>query len=1034
MVRLTLQIVYHGNGGSGAPSTTITRIYAASSDLPKTLSAVVSSSTPSRSGFSFLGWAQTSSATSATIQGGQTLSYTFTPSAWTGSDLTFTYNLYAVWTASTYIVGYGPGDYATGPTYQDTKTGGVDLRLRGRTYTRSGYNQTGWSVNSNGSVYSYALGGTYSTNDYIVLYPYWSIIKSTITSVTDSVAADGSTQGTVEINRPNSSFTHKVVISIGTRSAEYTNVGTSLTFTIPAAWVDQIPSATSGVATVTLTTYNNGSQVGTPDAKSFTITVPESVVPTISLSGTNVSSNATVTGWDILVQGFSKISLSASASAGSGASIVSIVFFGDGVSQTGTGTTVESDLLTNAGQRTWTATVTDSRGRTATATLSRMVHEYFSTAILTFSSFRSTDEGNPSPSAGTMITAAGNYVFASCGGNNSASVKKIEYKKHTDQSWTTGTLDAASGGIYTFGPISLLYIYDVKLTVTDALGSTASYTVNVSSVSGVSFGLNGRCARFGGPVQYDDRFECDWDAQFDGQIEAPLFLQTGFVAADTVEAGTTKIVSVTFDTPFQTQPYVAFSMTSPQTIGMELCSASSWNINQNGFSARLTNGSSSDRTLGICWIATARKDTAVAILTQPISQTANVDDEVIFSVEARNATNYQWKMKGPFWNSWSTISGDAAKSNVYKIKATAARDGFMFKCTVSNNFGTIDSVPATLTVSGVTRIIDRVPYIKRVSGGGLQIGDRENDKIVGGTVCWNQFVRELSETYWQTDGSATVSYADGVASILASARYGGIEPKYDYRPPNAVTGEKVIAIADVKISGSDNAGALILNGTHKAILGSSDWQTVGMIVDWDSSNNNRFRIRDQRTSDWDTYYVKNIIGVNLTQLFGSSIADYLYSLEQANSGDGIAWFTSLFGYSPYNAGMLLSVKTSAHVMRGANDSVVGNYTLDSTIELRGIPKLDENNKLYYDGDEYESDGTVTRKYATRAYQSGDSTDGSTMVTDGTTTVYALTENSEETAAAYSNPQVVDPDGTEEYTDSRTVQMPVGHETWYKSPN
>lgn len=38
------------------------------------------------------------------------------------------------------------------------------------------------------------------------------------------------------------------------------------------------------------------------------------------------------------------------------------------------------------------------------------------------------------------------------------------------------------------------------------------------------------------------------------------------------------------------------------------------------------------------------------------------------------------------------------------------------------------------------------------------------------------------------------------------------------------------------------------------------------------------------------------------------------------------------------------------------------YTFDSDLTLRGIPKLDSNNNLYYDGDVYESDGTVTRKY------------------------------------------------------------------------
>ena len=39
------------------------------------------------------------------------------------------------------------------------------------------------------------------------------------------------------------------------------------------------------------------------------------------------------------------------------------------------------------------------------------------------------------------------------------------------------------------------------------------------------------------------------------------------------------------------------------------------------------------------------------------------------------------------------------------------------------------------------------------------------------------------------------------------------------------------------------------------------------------------------------------------------------------------------------------------------------YPLDSTLTLRGIPKLDASNNLYYDGDTYESDGTVTRKYS-----------------------------------------------------------------------
>ena len=105
------------------------------------------------------------------------------------------------------------------------------------------------------------------------------------------------------------------------------------------------------------------------------------------------------------------------------------------------------------------------------------------------------------------------------------------------------------------------------------------------------------------------------------------------------------------------------------------------------------------------------------------------------------------------------------------------------------------------------------------------------------------------------------------------------------------------------------------------------------------------------------------------------------------------------------------------------------YPLDSDLELRGIPKLDASNNLYYDGDTYEDDGTVTRKYGIRAYQSGDESDTS-VITDKTNTVYPLQTPTTETADPYQNPQIVDDFGTEEYVDERTVAIPVGHDTEY----
>lgn len=109
-----------------------------------------------------------------------------------------------------------------------------------------------------------------------------------------------------------------------------------------------------------------------------------------------------------------------------------------------------------------------------------------------------------------------------------------------------------------------------------------------------------------------------------------------------------------------------------------------------------------------------------------------------------------------------------------------------------------------------------------------------------------------------------------------------------------------------------------------------------------------------------------------------------------------------------------------------------NYPLDSDLELRGIPKLDASNNLYYDGDGYAPDGTVTRKYAVRAYEEGDATDGSTMITDGTNTVYKLTTPTTESADPYQETQICGDFGTEEFVDSRTVPMPVGANALYQA--
>ena len=85
----TLTLTFNANGGSGAPSTTS---YDYSGEAGSTYSVTLPSTRPSRSGYSFLGWATSSSASSAAYFAGG--SYSFVIRA---ASSTFTVSLYAVW-------------------------------------------------------------------------------------------------------------------------------------------------------------------------------------------------------------------------------------------------------------------------------------------------------------------------------------------------------------------------------------------------------------------------------------------------------------------------------------------------------------------------------------------------------------------------------------------------------------------------------------------------------------------------------------------------------------------------------------------------------------------------------------------------------------------------------------------------------------------------------------------------------------------------------------------------------------------------
>lgn len=316
-------------------------------------------------------------------------------------------------------------------------------------------------------------------------------------------------------------------------------------------------------------------------------------------------------------------------------------------------------------------------------------------------------------------------------------------------------------------------------------------------------------------------------------------------------------------------------------------------------------------------------------------------------------------------------------------------------------------------------------YLNRQSGG----GNRELDEIVGGSVVWNQLISPSSVSASGTlNGITFTTNSDGSITLngTASVGTGKVFINGVLTDPN----HKYLILDANKSSGIDVYNGFIADSRVSCSVG-------GIITRRSQNWSPSLYLYVSGGTRLDNVIVK-IMCTDLTALFGSTTADYIYSLEQSTAGSGIAWLKS-YGYLTedyygYTANKIESVSVARHVMKDSNDSVIGRYAINP-ITLRGIPRLNASNQLYYDGDRYEASGRVTRKYGIRAYQSGDESLAD-AITDGTNTVYKLTTPTYEDSSPFEANQIVDANGTEEYIDAgveagtRDVAIPVGHDTKY----
>lgn len=326
---------------------------------------------------------------------------------------------------------------------------------------------------------------------------------------------------TISISRASSSFTHTLTYSFGSATGTIATKtsSTSVSWTPALSLANQIPSATSGTCTITCTTYNGSTSIGSKTC-TVKLSVPSSVVPTISsLSATRVDGTVP-SSWGIYVQSKSKATLTINGAAGSyGSTISSYSISGGGYS--GTSSTLTTGFLNSSGTITFTAKVTDSRGRTsAEATVSISVVAYSAPAFSSYTSQRCLSSGTVNEE-GTYVKGTVSYSYASCSSKNTVT-RTTYYKKSTDSTWTNASASFSSGTAFTFGGgnLSADYSYDIRYTIVDAFATVNVYDVVTTAAVVMDFKAGGKGVAVGKVAEFDNTFEVSekWDVKVYGKL------------------------------------------------------------------------------------------------------------------------------------------------------------------------------------------------------------------------------------------------------------------------------------------------------------------------------------------------------------------------------------------------------------------------------------------------------------------------------------------------------------------------------------
>mgnify|MGYP003292994421 CR=1 FL=1 len=193
-----------------------------------------------------------------------------------------------------------------------------------------------------------------------------SVILTTIPRKSSLSVSNGTlgTAQTLTVTKKHSSFTHTIVAKCGSASTTVCtkSSSTSISFTPPLTWASQNTTGTSVSVTYTITTYNGDTSIG---SNTYTVScaIPSSVKPSVAITVTDAMGYLSTYGG--YIKGWSKFKITLTPTTSYGSPIASYKITANGA--TYNSQTVTTDIIKTSGTLTISASVTDKRGRSGSA-------------------------------------------------------------------------------------------------------------------------------------------------------------------------------------------------------------------------------------------------------------------------------------------------------------------------------------------------------------------------------------------------------------------------------------------------------------------------------------------------------------------------------------------------------------------------------------------------------------------------------------------------------------------------------------------